>query len=1118
MHKPFNLYCILLAGICLLFSFSNLVLANALDQKLANAFLNVQEARQGLYAEINCKNGEFLKELVNSKGILAHGLALQEDTLKNARNYLISQNLYGQVTMEKAGTGKSEDKLLEELPYSNDMVNLLVVNDIEEALNAGLALSEVMRVVCPNGLVFVGERQGVLSEAELRAHLSKAGITSFTVLNIENGYWAKIVKPRSSEMDEWTHWAHDADRTGTSNDKTVTEVPDGFRWLAGPLNVRGHRKTGHSSAIVSSNGRVFILTINESYNLTVPEEELKYFIKARDAYNGLFLWKKEVKVEGDPYSVFGGWTIMSAPLVALGDRVYASTEIKRAVILDAATGELLKQSPELDSEPVSIAVKNNALEVITAGNTYLLDTNTLEIKSTASSTTLGAPTDAEDGCGYLSKVNNFNISGKIWTNNGYAFLFNENGQAKHFYGARGHCRIFQVVANGLVYSLPNACKCPQGALSSEMAIVKKQFTDIWSSDGIKIQGEAYDRELSLGAAKPSDWPIFRNNTKRTSYTSNVLPEAMNLLWSEQIGVPRPDGPLGEDWRLGFQLFDVISAPTVAAGIAFVGLTHLNQVVALDADTHQEKWRYTAGGRIESPPTYYEGRCIFGAADGWVYCLDASDGALIWKYRAAPANTKITAYGQLESVWPVVGSILVKDNKVVFGCGRVAGSDGGYSVIALEADSGELIWEQVMDGEPYNICKSLMSDGQDFFMGQSGGSFIKFDANDGNAVTWGLSPENLIYYGRQGFLFGAWRELVGGTSGKLTHYVQISDGFSAGSHYDSQAPVSGASRTIQLLALREADNMAYGADIINHRSQVSWLAPMLCELFAQNKNASDVSWRKTLDFPRQVEALIVANDKLIVAGANDCVSHKGGGFLEIRSTETGEVLSGCSWNLPSPPAYEGLAAANGKIYVSTSCGKLSCYGSGSPLSVINDENKAVEQDNIPENSSLEKHSFKKDNQTASAGFPKKEKRSFRHNSFSSSLEKSSLQGKEHSPAYVREDRGLVNTERQNDNSELAKSSSQGEKHSSVIVGKDQELAGTEKQNENSEPIVVAQANVIKSKFGSKEIKAVSQRRKIPYHAEKGSFFTVNGFLFVFFGLAAFALLLLCFRIYKGRDIK
>ena len=111
------------------------------------------------------------------------------------------------------------------------------------------------------------------------------------------------------------------------------------------------------------------------------------------------------------------------------------------------------------------------------------------------------------------------------------------------------------------------------------------------------------------------------------------------------------------------------------------------VHALDADTGKAAWSYTAGGRVDSPPTIYRGRVLFGSADGWVYCLRAGDGRLAWRFRAAPEDRRLVAYEQLESAWPVSGSVLVQGDVVCCVAGRSAFLDGGMRLVRLDAASG-----------------------------------------------------------------------------------------------------------------------------------------------------------------------------------------------------------------------------------------------------------------------------------------------------------------------------------------------------------------------------------------------------------------------------------------------
>jgi hypothetical protein len=79
-------------------------------------------------------------------------------------------------------------------------------------------------------------------------------------------------------------------------------------------------------------------------------------------------------------------------------------------------------------------------------------------------------------------------------------------------------------------------------------------------------------------------------------------------------------------------------------------------------------------------------------DGSVYALRASDGELCWRFRAAPTDLRHMAFEQLESVWPVHGSVLVEDGVASFVCGRSCFLDRGMKFFRLDAKTGKKLVE------------------------------------------------------------------------------------------------------------------------------------------------------------------------------------------------------------------------------------------------------------------------------------------------------------------------------------------------------------------------------------------------------------------------------------------
>ncbi|MBC8871242.1 MAG: PQQ-binding-like beta-propeller repeat protein [Planctomycetes bacterium] len=154
-------------------------------------------------------------------------------------------------------------------------------------------------------------------------------------------------KPRPEETDEWTHWLHGADGNAVARDRIVGP-PRRLQWMARPYWARLHDAPSSTSAMVSSGGRVFYIS-DEGPAGTYAGLEDKWFLVARDAYNGTLLWKRSMPNWG-----WKQWTAdwharnnqpfqLPKRLVSIGDRVYVTLGFNEPVSeLDAATGEVVR--------------------------------------------------------------------------------------------------------------------------------------------------------------------------------------------------------------------------------------------------------------------------------------------------------------------------------------------------------------------------------------------------------------------------------------------------------------------------------------------------------------------------------------------------------------------------------------------------------------------------------------------------------------------------------------------------------------------------------------------------------------------------------------------------------
>jgi hypothetical protein len=182
------------------------------------------------------------------------------------------------------------------------------------------------------------------------------------------------------------------------------------------------------------------------------------------------------------------------------------------------------------------------------------------------------------------------------------------------------------------------------------------------------KGPAYGMKIAAPDLTVEDWPIYRHDGIRSAATPVVLDEGASLVWESDLGEP-------------------VTAPTVGWGKVFLAGLRTRTVKALDTETGQPRWNFHADNRVDTPPTLWQGKAYFGSAGGYVTCLRADDGALVWRFDANRAHESMVVRANVESPWPIHGSVIVSDGAVYFAAGR-SSYTGGLQFYALDADSGE----------------------------------------------------------------------------------------------------------------------------------------------------------------------------------------------------------------------------------------------------------------------------------------------------------------------------------------------------------------------------------------------------------------------------------------------
>ncbi len=355
----------------------------------------------------------------------------------------------------------------------------------------------------------------------------------------------------------------------------------------------------------------------------------------------------------------------------------------------------------------------------------------------------------------------------LCSRNGIEYVDIKTGQWTPHHWVRGGCLYGIMPCNGFTYSPPHPCACfPEAKLFGFTALAAKRSKVEGSRSKVRRleKGPAYGKTVSdpKSEISGSAWPTYRHDPARTGASAAKVPARIKTGWATKLG-------------------GRLTQPVVAGGTLIVADIDRGLVYALDAASGTLRWTHVAGGRVDSAPTLDRGRVLFGSADGYVTCLRAGDGVLAWRFRAAPVDRRIVSFGQVESAWPVSGSVLVQDGVATVVAGRSMFLDGGLRICRLDVETGKLLGEKVLDDRdpatgknlqvhvrglnmPVALPDVLSSDGERLFM--------RSQAMDltGKRLKLGPGSGHHHLFAPYGFTDDSWFHRT---------YWLISDGFSGG---------------------------------------------------------------------------------------------------------------------------------------------------------------------------------------------------------------------------------------------------------------------------------------------------------------------------------------------------
>lgn len=185
-----------------------------------------------------------------------------------------------------------------------------------------------------------------------------------------------------------------------------------------------------------------------------------------------------------------------------------------------------------------------------------------------------------------------------------------------------------------------------------------------------------------------DWPMWQFDAARSADTPFGIPQTLHLQWQRQL--PEPQRAWRHQWdHIGKLDFDVSSSPVVMGDRIFVPSNVTDSVTAYHIDDGLELWRFQTNGPVRLAPVAWQDQVYFGSDDGYLYCVSADRGELIWKFRAGPSDHRLLGNERMISFWPVRGGPVVDSGTLYFAAG--IWPLHGVFVYALDAASGEVVW-------------------------------------------------------------------------------------------------------------------------------------------------------------------------------------------------------------------------------------------------------------------------------------------------------------------------------------------------------------------------------------------------------------------------------------------
>jgi len=423
----------------------------------------------------------------------------------------------------------------------------------------------------------------------------------------------------------------------------------------------------------------------------------------------------------------------------------------------------------------------------------------------------------------------------------------------------------------------------------DFAALGPSDTDVVEGDAI-AWNLAVDDPVTYEAPEPAPtpdfrdvWASFRGDLANRGGARGTLPVTGREAWSRYLC------PGTDCWLMPLEMD---AAPVVAYGMVFVVMR--DWVVALDVDTGETAWSNLSLGGLLSTPAVYDGRLIFGGAQGRLHAVDAYTGRELWDLLLEPGggSTGIASSPTIYLGRAYVGTF----NESAGGKGKV---------VAVNLNNATVAWEFASPGAIHMSSPAILNG--TLYVGVMG----TYDGGVGYDAPHGLLALTL--------------------DGDFRWFFET-DGPVAASPVLASATAFVSDKAGDLYAIREDGSLAWRKPIGSSTSSAALAGD---RLFVGSGGFNGTGFVHAFDLAGNeawqaqvsgaVQASVVTDGRLVCGGTNAEFGHH-----FCLSTSDGEEV----WRrnlLPIPGAYilGSPTAVGGTLFVVSDSGNIIAYRDADP---------------------------------------------------------------------------------------------------------------------------------------------------------------------------------------------